>query len=159
MSVITEMTVDSGEFLLGTVLSRDPEADIELERAIPATDQVMPYIWVTGRELPDFESRVRTSPHVRRLAAVDVVNNQGLYRIEWADDGESLVHGLSETGATILNARGAGTWEFLLQFDDYGGLARFHNYCRRRGIGISLDRVYSPEGIERADEDGLRTEL
>ncbi|WP_276250657.1 bacterio-opsin activator domain-containing protein [Haloarcula rara] len=159
MSVITEITVEESEFLLGRVLARDSVADIELERTVPASGQVMPYIWVTGRDLPEFERRVRTSPHVARLVAVDVVNNQGMYRIEWADNGESLVHGLAETGATILEARRNGTWELQLRFEDYGGLARFHTYCRRDGIEISLDRVYSPEELEQRGGDGLRTEL
>jgi len=159
MSVITEITVESSEFLLGRVLSRDSVADMELERVVPSAKQVMPYIWVTGRELPEFERRVRTSPHVARLVAADVVNNQGMYRIEWADDGESLVYGLSETGATVLAASRTDTWEFHLGFEDYGGLARFHNYCRRHGIDVSIDRVYSPEALERAGGDDLRTEL
>ncbi len=163
MSVITELTAEESEFLLGRVLARDSMADIELERAVPASGQVMPYIWVTGRDLPEFERRVRTSPHVARLVAVDVVNNQGMYRIEWADDGESLVYGLAETGATILQARRKnsrnGTWQLQLQFEDYGGLARFHTYCRRDGIELSLERVYSPDALAETGDDELRTEL
>ncbi|WP_277541305.1 bacterio-opsin activator domain-containing protein [Haloarcula laminariae] len=159
MSAITHMTVDADEFLLGRVLSRDPGAEVELERAVPAANQVMPYLWVAGVQLPEFERRVRTSPHVRRLVAVDVVNNQGMYRIEWADDGESLLHGIRETGATILSARGADTWEFVLQFEDYGGLARFHNYCRQNDIDVSLDMAYSPDELEATSEYDRRTEL
>ncbi|MBX0285236.1 bacterio-opsin activator domain-containing protein [Haloarcula salinisoli] len=159
MSVVTEITVAASEFLLGRVLARGSVADIELERAVPASGQVMPYIWVSDRDLPEFERQVRTSPHVARLIALDVVNNQGMYRIEWADDGESLVYGLSETGATILAAGGDDIWELLLRFDDYGGLARFHTYCRRDGIEISLDRVYSPEEIEQVGGEDLRTQL
>jgi len=143
MSVVAEMSIQSTEFLLGQVLSRDPGTHIEMERVVPASRQVMPYIWVGGADLSEFERLVRESPHVQRLVAVDTFDTKGLYRVEWAEEVESLIYGISKTEATILEAQGTEVWTFRLRFNSHRGLARFHNYCRDHEIEFSLERVYS----------------
>jgi predicted DNA binding protein len=149
MSVIAEFTIDSDQFILGQVLARDPSTHIEMERVVPASGRVMPYIWVHGTELEEFEAAVRSSEYVRKLIALDVLGEHALYRVEWDEEVESLIYGMAETNATILEARGNERWLFRIRFDDHSGLTDFHNFCTSHDISFHLNRVYTLEEEQR----------
>lgn len=143
MTVIAEFTIDSEEFVLGQVLALDPDTHVEMERVVPASGRVMPYVWIHGGDLEAFEAAVRSSDYVSGLTALDVIDDSALYRIDWDEQVESLIFGMAKTDATILEARGNEEWQFRIRFDDHSGLTRFHNYCTGHGIRFQLDRVYT----------------
>ncbi|MDS0282243.1 helix-turn-helix domain-containing protein [Haloarcula onubensis] len=143
MSVIAEFTIKSSEFILGQVLARDPGTHVEMERVVPASGRVMPYVWVHDGDFEAFEESVRSSDYVQALTALDIVGESALYRVEWAEDVESLIYGMAETNASILSATGNETWLFRIRFDDHGGLTDFHNFCTDHGIKFQLNRVYT----------------
>ncbi|MBV0924709.1 helix-turn-helix domain-containing protein [Halomicroarcula limicola] len=143
MTVIAEFTIDSDEFILGQVLARSPNTHVEMERVVPASGKVMPYVWVHGGGFEEFEQSVRSSKYVEHLHALDTVGESALYRVEWTDDIESLVYGMAETDATILEARGNEKWFFRIRFDSHQGLTDFHNFCMEHNIVFRLERVYT----------------
>lgn len=158
MSVLLEFTIDGEQFRLGRVLSGGRDLHFELERIVPTTDQVMPFVWVatdddTDVELAAFEDRVRDSDHVRELLALDRLDDGGLYRIEWEGDGEGLVRALAVAEATVLEARGNGRWTFRVRFADHAHLTDFHNFLTEHGIAIHIERTYtfSRESARRRD--------
>ena len=143
VTVIAEFTIDSDEFILGRVLALEPDTYVEMERVVPASDRVVPYVWVQGGDLTAFEDAVRASDYVKGLTALDVVEDSALYRVEWDEQVESLVYGMAETNATILEAAGNDRWRFRIRFDDHAGMTAFHNYCTSHDIRFQLDRVYT----------------
>ncbi|MFC5971422.1 helix-turn-helix domain-containing protein [Halomarina salina] len=143
MTIIAEFTLGADEFILGQVLSRDPNTHVEIERVVPASRRVMPYIWVHGGDLEEFEETIRASEHVKELAALDYVDESALYRVEWEEEVESLIHGMAQTDASILEARGNEEWYFRIRFDSHTGLTAFHNYCVDHDIRYRLEKVYS----------------
>jgi predicted DNA binding protein len=143
VSVIAEFTIRSDEFILGQVLARHPSTHVEMERIVPASGRVMPYLWVHGPEFGAFEESVRSSEYIRELKALDAVGDRALYRVEWDEDIESLLYGMAETNATILEARGNEDWFFRIRFDDHTGLTAFHNFCSENDISFRLNRVYT----------------
>lgn len=143
MTVIAEFTIDSSEFILGQVLALDPDTHVEMERVVPASGRVMPYIWVQGGNLETFEDTIRASDYVKGLAALDVIEDSALYRVEWDEQIESLIYGMAQTNATILEATGNEQWHFRIRFDDHSGMTEFHNYCTSHDIQFQLDRVYT----------------
>jgi predicted DNA binding protein len=143
MSVIAEFTIEAAEFVLGKVLARSPDTHVGMERIVPATGRVMPYVRVHGPDFEAFERAVRESRHVRSLTALDVVGGSALYRVEWDENVESLLHGMAETDATILEARGNDRWFLRVRFDDHAGLTAFHSFCTENAISFRLDRVYT----------------
>jgi predicted DNA binding protein len=149
MTIIAELTIASEEFLLGQVLSRYTETHIEMERIVPASGAVMPYVWVEGDDLDSFERVVQESDHVENLAVLDRFETEGLYRVEWADEVESLINGISRTNATIIEARGNDKWTFRLRFQDHSGLAQFHNYCSIHDISFTLERLYTLDQLKK----------
>lgn len=164
MSVLLEFTVEAAQFQLGHVLSDGDGLHFELERIVPTSDHVMPFVWVATDgdpevELPAFEERVRDSDRVRELVALDRVEDGGLYRIEWAEDGGGIIGALAETEATVLEARGDGRWTFRVRFTDHGLLTDFHNLLTEDGITIHIERTYTfSEETARRRDFGLSAE-
>lgn len=148
MSVVAEFEIESSEFLLGTVLGVGGDVRIELERVVPVTEQVMPYLWASVADVEAFEAAVRSSDRVESLVALDRVGDRVLYRVEWAEEVESLVYGFAVTEATILEAVGRNGWSFRVRFPSHDRLAAFHDYCQDHGIRFELRRVYQPEAGE-----------
>lgn len=141
MSIVAEFTIDGVEFLLGEVLAQDPVAHIEMERVIPASRRIMPYVWVHGDELDQFEASLRTSKHVLDLTQLDQINGSALYRIDWEDKAEDLIDGIAETNATILEARGKGEWFFRIRFDSHDKFVGFSEFCQQHNISIKLNQL------------------
>jgi predicted DNA binding protein len=152
MSVVAEFTINSSEFILGQVLARDPGTHVEMERVVPASGRVMPYVWVHDTDFEEFEAAIRKSEYVQNLIALDVIGDSALYRVEWDEHVESLIYGMAETNATILEARGNDEWFFRIRFDDHSGMTDFHNYCMDHDIQFQLERVFTLTETKQADK-------
>lgn len=159
MSVVLEFLVDEAEFALGDVLSGAPDVRLELERVVPLRTDVEPYVWAFGDDLEAFEGAVTDDPRVEDLVALERLGDRGLYRIVWAGEPTDLVRAIEETDATVLEARGDGSWLFRLRFDDHDGLSRFHEACRDRDLPIRVERTYPlTEGTDPDDHLGVSPE-
>ena len=87
MVAILEFTVDAEEFLLGGTLEQASGVElIELERVIPLGDQSIPFLWVTTDDFETFERSIRSQSAVASIDQFGVIDQHGLYRIEWAID-------------------------------------------------------------------------
>ena len=164
MSVLLAFTVGSEQFKLGDVLSNGGDLHFELERIVPTASHVLPFVWVStdanpAEVLPRFEERVRASPSVLELLALDRVEDGGLYRIEWEEQTDGLIQALAETEATVLEARGNRTWRFRVRFTDHDRLSEFHNYLTDLGVTVRIERTYTfAEETARRRDFGLSSE-
>lgn len=143
MSVILEFSIAGDEFTLGQTLSGEPDMHIELERIVPMGDAVLPFLWVTGNDFEAFEEKVRNSPHVEQIRALDRVGETALYRITWSELTMSLLEGFTEADATILEGVGDNDWVFRVRFSDHDKLTQFHNYLMDHNITIHIERTYT----------------
>lgn len=159
MSIVAEFTIGSDEFLLGQLIAAHPNLTVELERVVPAERRVMPYVWGHGEDLPAFEAALESDPHVDSVTVLDRLPDSALYKIEWNEPAEQLVHGITRTDATILEAHGDDEWLFRIRFDSHEGLAAFHEYCTDHGIEYHLDRVYTLSDRSEASERFGLTEV
>ncbi|WP_435154715.1 helix-turn-helix domain-containing protein [Haladaptatus sp. DFWS20] len=157
MSVTTDLSIPGEEFLLGTALLTDTDVHVELERVVPASRQVLPFFWAIGTEFEAFERDVQSNPNVEHLVSLDRVGNRVLYRVEWSKAVESLIYGIAEVGATILEAYGDDIWRFRLRFNDHDSLSEFQTYCEQHDIHFRLDRVATEMESEQG-EFGLTAE-
>lgn len=164
MSVIAEFTVSSDRVILGRGTDLPAEVDIEAERVVPATGEVLPYIWVRGADFAEFERVIDASPHVESLTALDDLEDCVLYKVAWDEQVESFLSGMVEMNATILEAYRRGHWLFRIRFERHDDLAAFHTYCKDRGISFTLERVYTPDenhfgrydfGLSRSQQEAL----
>jgi predicted DNA binding protein len=150
MSVIVQLTVDSGEFLLGRVVSDIEDLSVELDRVVPSDGRIMPYLWASGSNLEEFDRALCREPAVERVERLDRIAGEALYRIEWDPLNDRFTRGLSRAGAAVLDAFGAATWEFRLRFETDEDLSWFHQYCRANDISYHLDRLYPLTSRETA---------
>lgn len=150
MAVIAEFTADANGFSFGTALYGGG-AEIRIERVVPMTTSVLPFVWVKGGDRDALEARVRDSPHVDSLTQLVDVEDSVLYQIDWQMEEECLIQGIVETSAVVLKAHGSGeTWSFRLLFPNHKRLASFYQYVQEGGIDIDAVRIYTL--IEEFDE-------
>ena len=151
MSIVAEFTIDAEQFLLGRVLRAGGGMNVEIERVVPASKRVMPYVWVSGGDRTAFEGGVRESDEVRELLHLDTIGERSLYRIDWDETVESLIYGMVETNATILEAHGRDNWLFRIRFNDHESLSAFSDYCQRHEIRLNVRRVHNLTAEELND--------
>lgn len=159
MSVIAEFTVPSTDFALHHTLTDAPEMIVDIERVVATIgDRIMPYFWVSGGDKEDFENAFEDDPSVQNTALVDEIENSSLYRAEWTENVESIIHAYTEIGATILHSIGRDKqWELQLRFDNHEKVSDFHKYCNENDIGFELTKLYEQAQPMAAAQYGLTT--
>ena len=159
MSVLAEFTAGPDSLAIGKIFEEFPEATVELERVIPMTDSLIPYVWVRGIGSSDAErieaslSRVAT---IESISLVDRVQNHYLFRLEWEPDHESIPGAIEATSGTMVS--GVGTrenWTFELRCDHHGELADFQDYCDEHGITAKLSVLHDLSTTEKETLYGL----
>jgi len=108
---------------------------IELERLVPTSDAVMPFLWVRGADHATFEQRVRENPAIGTVDALDRADDWVLYRVEWADEPFSLLE--------IINTSGASSWR-VTATPSGSSACGSHTTMRSRRSTISARRRISP---------------
>lgn len=143
MSVIVEFTIDREAFSLGRALRTETEMHIELERIVPTKSTTLPFFWAEGGDFERFEGTVRDEEEVIELKALDHIDGETLYRIEWKHQENDLVGALADTDAVVLEATGNSRWHFRVRFSSHADVSRFYNRCTEQDFGIHIDRTYS----------------
>ncbi|WP_254543577.1 helix-turn-helix domain-containing protein [Halomarina pelagica] len=160
MATIAEFTLPVGAFPLGDALTAESEIRIELERIVPAEEGVLPFFWAwDSGDFDEFERRVREKRAVESLTAVDRVGTGVLYRARWNHAVAGLVAGITEAGASILEARGtADGWRFELRFPDRDVLREFRRYTVENEIPLRLRRLYGVTQMRAGERYDLTEE-
>lgn len=164
VALIAELEIPADTFDLGRVTSVGGAVHLELERVVPAGEEVMPFFWATECDDYDhFERRVREEALVEELTAVARFDDRVLYHVVWGATTASLTRALSSADAAILEAAGNDPWEFQLRFTDRDHLRSFVDACEETGIDVRLRRVFElrPDADPRGDglTDGQRAAL
>lgn len=146
MATIADFRLPVDEFPLGYAITADPGVRVELERIVPAEEDVMPFFWVW--HCSDYEQFERIALETRAIRSLEEVSRTDagrLYRARWAEAVEGLVRGVARTGVTILDGRGTSEgWRFELRFAERGDIRTFQQYCHDNGLSVNLRRVYTP---------------
>lgn len=147
MSIIAEFSVKSDDFALSHTLTAAPEMIVEIEQVVATMeDRLMPYFWITGGDLAEFENAFEEDKSIKNIAAIDEVEDARLYRAEWTENIETIVYAYVEIGATILEAVGQNrSWELRMRFDDQDKLSEFREYCDENNISFELTHLQEQE--------------
>ncbi|SEH14483.1 hypothetical protein SAMN04487967_1623 [Natronorubrum sediminis] len=147
MAVIAEFSVHSEDLALHHTLTAAPEMVVEIERVVATMkDRIMPYFWVSGGTLSDFERALEEDESVKNITEVDVVEGAKLYRAEWTENIETVIYAYVEIGATILQASGQDDrWELRMRFDDQEMLLDFREYCGENDVSFELTQLQEQE--------------
>ena len=157
MVVVSEIEVAAEEFRFGRTLTADLEVEVYIEPIVPTAGRIAPYVWIDGPDADVFENHVAGSDVVESVVELERTNGRTLYRIDWDDPSECLLAGLRESGASVLDARGADRWTFNVRFPSREALSTLHNYCNERDISLSIVRIRSSDSAS-PDRLGLTPE-
>ncbi|WP_135851061.1 helix-turn-helix domain-containing protein [Halorussus salinus] len=158
MSVLAELTVPANEFVLADTLSSAPGMRIEIKRVVAGTERVTPYFWASDGDFEEFETALRDDETIADILTLEEQEgDERFYRVTWQSNVESLMTGISDAKATILEAVSddGEQWELKVLFPNRDALSTFHDYCLEREFSFRLDRVYEPENPEERGSYGV----
>lgn len=159
MSVIAEFTIPADEFALGHLLEVREGVKVRLESMIPTGGAMIPYFWVQSPDVEAVQEALLDSPIVHDVKVVDTVEEEALFRVNWAEEVDGLVTSIRQSDGVVLEGEGHGDyWTFQFRFPEYESLSTFYRDTVDTGITIDLENVHNPIDATPASEMGITPE-
>lgn len=154
MATLVEFSVAADDFPFGALFAAVPGASVELERIVPTTESLFPYVWIRGGERAAIESALESAAAVTAFTLIDDLGDRGLlYRATWSPTVDGIIDTIVASNVTLLSAIGKrDRWRFRLRADDHGSIGAFQDRCREKGIRIDVSRLQPLGTIDRDDE-------
>lgn len=149
MILIADISVPANVFALGQTLTDFPDVEIELERIVSGSEDVVSLFWVDSQGRQESEDRItsalREDPLTESVRRLTRTGDRTLYEVYWGSDIDGILRTLIDTDTELLEAEGtAEVWDFRLQFRSRDELASFRQNCRSKDISVTLRRLYNP---------------
>lgn len=144
MGTIAELEIPAEEFALGATLREIPELEVEIERLVAHYHgRLMPFAWLTAPDFDAVENAIVEDPTVESCELVSQVNGDQLYRMEWVDAIEMVIHILLEEEGTILQATGqTDGWHVRVLFPDRESLSATYDFATDHDLSFTVVRIY-----------------
>lgn len=156
MGIIAEFTTPASTFAVGRAIPEDSGLVVELERIVPTHETVIPFFWVWGDDVADFEARLADEPGVAVDRPIARTERGALYRIEWDSSMSETIRGIFELDYTLLSGEAdADRWRFEIRFPDGDAASRFQRYLVEHGIPHELTRVQGVRELSPVGASGL----
>jgi len=146
--VIVRATVPAEEFALHHVLSDHPDATFEVERIVETGDDaLMPLLWVRDVDRASLEAAFEDDESVDDVSLLAGFEQEFLYRMVWVGRVELILHMLTNSRATIMDAYGTGTrWQLRALYPDRERFSSTHDYCHDHGLEFQVDSIRELDG-------------
>lgn len=145
--IIVEFRLDHP--ILKRSLNRVPSMEITWERSDAIDERrVRILVWAEGGDFEAFDAALADDPTVATPSRVIEVGDRRLYQTELVGEGlrTSIYPLMVEEGGMIQNLTATHDgWSFRAAFPDRASLDRVHAFCREKGIGFQLDRLYDEQ--------------
>ena len=162
MGTIAEFNIPADDFALGPTFQELPNLEVEIERLVAHDhDRVMPFAWVTADDSDDFDAlddALSADSTIDSYELISKIDGDRLYRMEWVDETEMIVHILLEEEGTVLHAMGqSDSWHVRVLFPDRDSLSRTYDFADEHGLRFDVVRIYELDD-ERKGRFGLSDE-
>lgn len=156
MATIADLRVPADEFALARTLREAPDVGLQVERVAAHDDgSVLPLVWVTTDAFDELEAAFEDDPTVNDVSLLADLDGERLYRMEWIDRVDIVVHALVEEEGTILNAHAEeGEWHLRIMFPDREALSRTYEFCKESELRVEVEAIYELDE-ERGGRFGL----
>ncbi|SDR27506.1 helix-turn-helix domain-containing protein [Natronobacterium texcoconense] len=143
MATLVEFSVEGNAFPLGELFATLPGVSVELERIVPTSDSLFPYVWIQGASRAAVTNALETACERSEFTLVDELESRGLlYRVNWDPNIDGIVSAIVDSDVTLLSATGKrNEWTFRLRVADHDELGAFQDRCRNVGVRIDLSRL------------------
>jgi len=160
MSTIVEFTIATEEFSLGSAFQGGAFDRVELDRAVPITDTIVPFIWVYGSDPAALREHLSADEHVGDVQILDQLNGATLVRVEWHSELNGFLENVRTQDGRVLTASGTpDRWEFQLRFHTSEDITTFQQACREEGISLEITSVHELRQSEAGAASGSTAEL
>ncbi|WP_336364453.1 helix-turn-helix domain-containing protein [Halalkalicoccus salilacus] len=162
MGTIAEFNIPADDFALGPTFQELPNLEVEIERLVAHDhDRVMPFAWLTTADPDDLDRLddvLSADSTVDSYESISKIDGDRLYRMEWIDATEMIVHILLEEEGTILHAMGQSDgWHVRVLFPDRDSLSRTYDFADEHGMRFDVVRIYALDD-DRKGRFGLTDE-
>ena len=143
MVILVEGTVPPSEFVLSYTLSKLPDVEIECERlARGGGGSVLPLLWVRYADRGVVESVLAEDPSVEDVGCILALDEEFLFRVEWAGNVDLLMGMLTNGQGTVLDAYGRNErWRFRVMYPDREHYARTREFATEHGLTFDVTSV------------------
>ncbi|WP_433630873.1 helix-turn-helix domain-containing protein [Halomicrococcus sp. NG-SE-24] len=144
MSTIAEVELPADEFALRKTLNAVPDAEFNVLRvAAHDDDSVLPYMWAESDDFDALDDALSEDPSIDGFEVLEDLGDERLYRMNWVESIEVIVHVLVEEKATVLNAHGEyECWRLRLLFPDRNALSATYDFCDDSGLSLDIRNIY-----------------
>lgn len=139
MSTTAEFTVPAREFPLGRSFEDLEDVTVELEKVVPTSHTVVPYLWVRGASAGAVDDALEAHRAAQDVTVVETIEDRHLLRIDWNPGYEGFTGILAAADVVLLSATGTETtWRFAIRGDDRGAIRGFQSRCEDAGIPVEF---------------------
>ncbi|WP_336344247.1 helix-turn-helix domain-containing protein [Halalkalicoccus ordinarius] len=145
MATIGEIYLPDDEFALCHTLETIESVHFEIERMVAHdSDHLMPYVWVSDVDRTELEDVLEDDPTIDEFELLAEPDQDYLYRMNWIDSIETLVHILTEEEGTILVAESTDRgWFLRVLFPSREALSATYDFCQDHDLSIDVQRIYN----------------
>lgn len=153
MAYIATVEIDTP--VLREALTAAPGVTIETEALHAVSEDEVRYMfWVGGGSLPAFEDGLAADPTIEAFTVISEVHDRRLYSVTLSEEGERMFtySAMTDHGIVPLRETGDRTgFTIRARFPTKEALNAYREYCRDRGVGFELVRLYREEGSRDGD--------
>lgn len=156
MVVYAEFAIDASDFHIGRAFAELPGVRVELDRIVPTTDAVIPFLWVDGVPPDDVVRAARSHEAVDDIEPLDQYDGHGtLFRVVWNSAVRDAITHVAASDLTLLAAHDtAKEWHFEFRADSAEPFAAFQDDLQASGTPTRLVRLTeSRQALERSGGD------
>jgi hypothetical protein len=159
MGTIAEFDIPADEFALGPTFQELEGLEVEIERLVAHDhERLMPFAWLTADDLEALDDALTADETVESAELVSETDDEQLYRMEWIDSIEMVVHILLDEEGTILHAMGQSDgWHIRVLFPDRDSLSRTYDFAQENDLRLDVVRIYELDS-DRQGRFGLSDE-
>lgn len=159
MTQVASFTTPAETFAIGEAFEEGSSTTVELERLVPTDAAMIPFLWVWGDGVEDFQARLERQCGIGSVERLFRGESGVLLRVEWNDELSGVVRDLFALDFTLLSGVGsAEEWRLRIRFPSSEAAAEFQRYLREHHIDHRLERVRPLADVESSPNYGLTPE-
>lgn len=156
MTTIAELSLSTDEFALAETFQQLPALETRVESVVAeGPTRTVPLVWFSNVDRESLESALESDPTVAQFRQLldNTEDDDLFYRLEYAEDVESVCGRVYERGGTVLDAQvNDGQWTLRLLFPNREGLSDAVSAIEDRGVRIDVRRM-----VEAGQDEELET--
>ncbi|WP_238717553.1 helix-turn-helix domain-containing protein [Natronorubrum halophilum] len=141
--IVTQLRLNQSSLFLGPTLRRAPAVTVEPEYWTPVgTGRTLVFCSVYGDSFDGFETALEIDPTITDPVLADRYPDRRVYRVALTDRAVPFIEQTAEAGGRLLDLSSSRDgWLVQLQFPSRDDLVAFNDYCRDRGISVTVDHL------------------